>query len=79
MARKQTVPQMKETPEEKLTPELVMLAMSLIRRTLYRVENEPKFEVHSRSCLTRMSDASTLTSADITEFFGESKGPESRT
>ncbi|KAI8563820.1 hypothetical protein RHMOL_Rhmol03G0138800 [Rhododendron molle] len=55
-----------------------MFAMSLIRQTLYRVENEPKHEVHSHSCLTRMSDPFTLTPADIAEFFSESEGSESQ-
>ncbi|KAG5524208.1 hypothetical protein RHGRI_031018 [Rhododendron griersonianum] len=78
MAEKQTVPQMKETPGEELTPELVMLTMSLIRQTLYKVENEPKYEVHSRSCLAKTSDPFTLTPADIVEFFGESEDSESQ-
>ncbi|KAI8560128.1 hypothetical protein RHMOL_Rhmol04G0231900 [Rhododendron molle] len=78
MAEKQTVPKMEETSREKLTPKLVMLAMGLIKQMLYKVKNEPKHEVHSRSCLTRMSDPFMLTSADIDEFFGESEGSKSQ-
>ncbi|KAG5544212.1 hypothetical protein RHGRI_016833 [Rhododendron griersonianum] len=78
MAEKQTMLEMEEKSREELTPELVMFAMSLIRQTLYRVENEPKYEIHSRSCLTMMSNPFTLTPADIAEFFSESEGSESQ-
>ncbi|KAG5565856.1 hypothetical protein RHGRI_001684 [Rhododendron griersonianum] len=78
MAEKQTAPKMEETSGGKVTPELVMLAMGFIRQTLYRVENEPKYEIHSRSCLTKMSDPFKLTPAEIAEFFAESEGSESQ-
>ncbi|KAG5548746.1 hypothetical protein RHGRI_014189 [Rhododendron griersonianum] len=69
---------MEEKSGEKLTPELVMHTMSFIRQMLCRAENEPKYEVHSWSCLAGMSDPFTLTPADIAEFFGESEGSESQ-
>ncbi|KAI8542669.1 hypothetical protein RHMOL_Rhmol08G0156300 [Rhododendron molle] len=55
-----------------------MLAMGLIRQSLYRVENEPKYKVHSHSCLTRMSDPFKSTPINIAKFFNESEGSESQ-
>ncbi|KAG5523823.1 hypothetical protein RHGRI_030724 [Rhododendron griersonianum] len=55
-----------------------MYALSIIRQTLYRVENEPKHEVHSRSCLTGVSNPFMLTPSDIAELFNESKDSRSK-
>ncbi|KAG5523697.1 hypothetical protein RHGRI_030621 [Rhododendron griersonianum] len=79
MADKQPVPEMEGKPEEKLTPELVMYAMSLIGQVLYEVKNEQRHEVHPRSCLTGVSDPLMLTHSDIAEFFEESEGSGNKT
>ncbi|KAI8573071.1 hypothetical protein RHMOL_Rhmol01G0250100 [Rhododendron molle] len=65
--------EMEEKFEEKLSPELVK---SLIRHTLYKVENEPKYEVHFQSCLTGVSDPFILTLANIAEFLEELEDSE---
>ncbi|KAF7127808.1 hypothetical protein RHSIM_Rhsim11G0015200 [Rhododendron simsii] len=78
MAEKQPMSDMEGKSDENLTPEVVMYAMSLIRHTLYKVENELRYEVHPRSCLTGISDLLMLTPADIAEFLDEFEDSWSR-
>ncbi|KAI8547427.1 hypothetical protein RHMOL_Rhmol07G0194800 [Rhododendron molle] len=79
MAEKQPMSEMERKPEEKLTSELIMYLMSPIRQTLYKVENEPRYEVHPQSCLKGVSDPFMLTPSDIAELFNESEDSGSQT
>lgn len=75
MTNKQPVSEIEQKPREsrELTLEHIMYAMSLISQFLYKVENEPRYEVHPQSCLTGASNPLDLTYSDVAEFFEDLK------
>ncbi|KAG5523812.1 hypothetical protein RHGRI_030714 [Rhododendron griersonianum] len=56
-----------------LTPEHVMQAMAIISQFLYKVENEPRYEVHPYSCFQGRPLSFDLSPSDIAEFLKSKK------
>ncbi|KAG5523870.1 hypothetical protein RHGRI_030758 [Rhododendron griersonianum] len=80
MADEQPIPEVARQTEDSrdLTPEHVMQAMAIISQFLYKVENEPRHEVHPYSYFQGRPLSFDLSPFDIAEFFEEQEDLENK-